>query len=430
MSWLRERRVALAAVTLFTALAGDFWRYLLSWYGWGAIAAVLVACWIALAARERLSWRGVPIALALFVGLAATSILWSQYRLETAIGASLTALTAVVGVTLARTLTLEQVLRALGVALRWIIGLSLLFELVVATIVRQPVLPLWVSYEGEVPRAYYWSRNELLEVFDGGRIQGIVGNANLLGFAALLAIIVFAIQLVDRRVGQAAGYGWLAAAALTFSFAGSSTMIVAAAGAAIVLGILLVARRLGTRARLRLYAASAVTLAAGGALVVVFRDAVLGLLGRSGDLTNRVDIWASVTALALERPWLGWGWVSYWAPWAEPFDGLAVIRGVEYLQAHSAWLDVWLQLGVVGLAVFIVLVASTLLRTVTWAVDAPLGDVVDSPALRLLPALIGTVLLVQSFAESRLLVEAGWLLLVWLAVASRTSGRSLAGIGR
>ena len=177
MSWLRERRVALAAATLFTALAGDFWRYLLSWYGWGAIAAVLVTLWIALAVRERLSWRGVPIALVLFVGLAATSILWSQYRLETAIGAGLTALTAAVGVTLARTLTLEQVLRALGVALRWIIGLSLLFELVVAAIVRQPVLPLWVSYEGEVPRAFYWSRAELFEVFDGGRIQGIVGNA-------------------------------------------------------------------------------------------------------------------------------------------------------------------------------------------------------------------------------------------------------------
>lgn len=430
MSWLRERRVALAAATLFTALAGDFWRYLLSWYGWGAIAAVLVALWVALAVRERLSWRGVPIALVLFVGLAATSILWSQYRLETAIGATLTALTAVVGVTLARTLTLEQVLRALGVALRWIIGLSLLFELVVATIVRQPVLPLWVSYEGQVPRAYYWSRNELLEVFDGGRIQGIVGNANLLGFAALLAIIVFAIQLVDRRVGQAAGYGWLAAAALTFSFAGSSTMIVAAAGAGIALGILLVAPRLGTRARIRLYAASAVTLAAGGALVVVFRDAVLGLLGRSGDLTNRVDIWAAVTELALERPWFGWGWVSYWAPWVEPFDGLAVIKGVEYLQAHNAWLDVWLQLGVVGVVVFAVLVVTMLLRTVSWAVDAPLGDVVDSPALRLLPALIATVLLVQSLAESRILIEGGLLLLVWLAVASRTHGRALAGIGR
>lgn len=430
MSWLRERRVALAAATLFTALAGDFWRYLLSWYGWGAIAAVLVALWIALAVRERLSWRGVPIALVLFVGLAATSILWSQYRLETAIGAGLTALTAVVGVTLARTLTLEQVLRALGVALRWIIGLSLLFELVVATIVRQPVLPLWVSYEGEVPRAYYWSRNELLEVFDGGRIQGIVGNANLLGFAALLAIIVFAIQLVDHRVGQAAGWGWLGAAVLSFLLAGSSTMVVAAAGAAIVLGILLVARRLGTRARIRLYAASAAGVAGAAVVVIVFRDAVLGLLGRSGDLTNRVDIWASVTELALERPWFGWGWVSYWAPWVEPFDGLALIKGVEYLQAHNAWLDVWLQLGVVGLAVFVVLVASTLLRTVPWAVDAPLGDVVDSPALRLLPALIGTVLLVQSFAESRILIEGGLLLLVWLAVASRTHGRALAGIGR
>ena len=165
-------------------------------------------------------------------------------------------------------------------------------------------------------------------------------------------------------------------------------------------------------------------------LIAVFRDAVLGLLGRSGDLTNRVDIWAAVTELALERPWFGWGWVSYWAPWAEPFDGLAVIKGVEYLQAHNAWLDVWLQHGVAGLVVFAVLVVTMLLRTVSWAVDAPLGDVVDSPALRLLPALIGTVLLVQSLAESRLLIEAGWLLLVWLAVASRTHGRALAGIGR
>lgn len=430
MSWLRERRVALAAVTFFVLLAGDGVRYPLTWYGWGAIIAALGVCWVALAVRSRLSWRGVPIALALFVGLAVLSIAWSAYRLETAIGAGLLVLTALSGVVLARTLSLEQVVRALGVALRWVIGLSLVFELVVATIIRQPVLPWWTDYDGEIPRAFYWSRNELFEVLDGGRIQGIVGNANLLGFAALLAIIVFTIQLVDHRVGQAAGYGWLAAAVVTFACAGSASMIVAAAVASIVTGLIVVARRLGARARIRLLAVSAVAAVAALVLIVVFRDAVLGLLGRSGDLTNRVDIWAAVTDLALERPWLGWGWVSYWAPWVEPFDGLAVINGVEYLQAHNAWLDVWLQLGVAGLIVFTVLVVTMLLRTVTWAVDAPLGDVVDSPALRLLPALLATVLLVQSLAESRILIEGGLLLLVWLAVASRTHGRALAGIGR
>lgn len=430
MSWLRERRVALAAVTIFTLLAGDFWRYLLSWYGWGVIIAVLAACWIALAVRSRLSLRGVPIALALFVGLAVASIAWSAYPGASAIGAGLLGLTALGGVTFARTLVLEQVLRALGVALRWIVGLSLAFELVVAAIIRQPVLPWWTDYDGDIPRAFYWSRGELFEVVDGGRIQGIVGNANLLGFVALLAVIVFAIQLIDRRVGQAAGYGWLAAACLTFAFAGSSTMIVAAACATIALGVLLLARRLTTRARIRLYAASAAAIVALGVLALVFRDALLSLLGRSGDLTNRVDIWAAVTELALERPGFGWGWVSYWAPWVEPFDGLVVIKGVQYLQAHNAWLDVWLQLGVVGVAVFAVLVVTTLVRSVTWAVDAPLGDIVDSPALRLLPVLTAVVLIVQSLAESRVLVEGGLFLLVWLAVASRTSGRALAGIGR
>ncbi|MFP5250971.1 MAG: O-antigen ligase family protein, partial [Actinomycetes bacterium] len=217
---------------------------------------------------------------------------------------------------------------------------------------------------------------------------------------------------------------------LAFVCAGSASMIVAAAVVAIVAGLLIVARRLGTRARIRLLAVSAVAAVAALVLIAVFRDAALGLLGRSGDLTNRVDIWAAVTELALERPWLGWGWVSYWAPWVEPFDGLAVIKGVEYLQAHNAWLDVWLQLGVVGVVVFAILVVTMLLRTVSWAVDAPLGDVVDSPALRLLPALLATVLLVQSLAESRILIEGGLLLLVWLAVASRTHGRALAGIGR
>jgi exopolysaccharide production protein ExoQ len=194
--------------------------------------------------------------------------------------------------------------------------------------------------------------------------------------------------------------------------------------------VLLLARRFGDRARARLYAATLALLAAGAVLTYLLRDTVLGLLGRSSDLSNRVDIWAAVIDLAQERPWFGWGWVSYWAPWVEPFSGLAVIRGVEYLQAHNAWLDVWLQLGVIGVLVFAVLVVTTAVRTVTWATDAPLGDVAHSPALRLLPALIMTVLLVQSLAESRLLIEGGLLLLVWIAVASRAHGRVMAGAGR
>lgn len=419
MTWLRDHRVALAAFTLFTLLAGDAWRNSLSWYGWGVIAVAIIVMWVLVAVRSQLDLRRIPIALGTLLGLMVVSIVWSYYPGATAIGVLTTLATAFVGIVMAHTVSLEQLLRALGLALRFIIGLSLAFELLVAAVFQRPVLPLWVSYEGDVPRAFYWSRGLL---FEGGRIQGIPGNANLLAFAALLAVLVFCIQLVERRVTAAAGWGWPGAALLTLALTRSSTVIVAGLAALLALVVLIVARRLTTRGRLVLYGATAAGAAALVAVALVFRSTLLDLLGRSDDLTGRLDIWAAVIGLSEQRPVLGWGWVSYWAPWVEPFDDLVVIRGVTYLQAHNAWLDVLLQLGWVGLVVFTILIVTTGARVLSWSVDAPLGDHAAPPALRLLPALLLTILLVHSLAESRLLIEAGLALLVYLAVASRVRG--------
>lgn len=422
MTWLRDRRVALATLTMFTLLAGDAWRYSISWYGWGAVVAVIIGGWIAVAVRHRLDLRRIPIALGALAALMVASLLWSAYPGASALGVALTLATMLVGIVMAHTLDLTQLLRALGVALRWIIGLSLAFELFVAAVLQRPVLPLWVSYEEPFPRAFYWSRAVLLE---GGRIQGTPGNANLLAFAALLAVIVFAIQLVERRVGQAAGWGWVAAAVLTLALTRSSTVLVAGAAAVVALGVVLLARRLTRRGRLTLYGLTALAAGAVVGLALAFRAQLLDLVGRSDDLTGRLDIWDAVLGLVEQRPVLGWGWVSYWAPWVEPFDDLVVINGVTYLQAHNAWLDVLLQLGAVGLVVFSILILTTGVRVLSWSVDAPLGDAPASPALRTLPALLLTVLLVHSLAESRLLIEAGLVLLVYLTVASRVRGVTL-----
>ncbi len=416
---LRDPRVALAALTLYTLLAGDFWRYLLSWYGWGVVVAALLAGWIVIAVRDRIDLRRIPIALGVVLGLMTASLAWSHYPGATAIAIVTTVSTAFVGVVMAHTVTLASLLRALGVALRWILGLSLTFEFIVAAIIQRPVLPLWVTYDEPFPRAFYWSRALL---FEGGRIQGIPGNANLLAFAALLGVIVFGIQLARRSVGRAAGVGWLLASLLTLALTRSTTVLVAGLVVAAAFGVVVLARRLGRRGRLALGLG---TVAAGASLiavVVAVREPLLALVGRSDDLTGRLDIWAAVIDLIGERPVLGWGWISYWAPWVDPFDDLAIINGVTYLQAHNAWLDVLLQLGWVGVIAFGILVVTTSARVLSWSVDAPHGDAAHDAALRLLPVLLLTVLLVQSLAESRLLIEAGLLLLVWLAVASRLRG--------
>jgi len=169
--------------------------------------------------------------------------------------------------------------------------------------------------------------------------------------------------------------------------------------------------------------------------VAAFSSTLLGVLGKSDDLTGRFDIWNRVIELAGQRTVAGWGWVSYWAPWVEPFDGLAVRKGVQYLQAHNAWLDVWLQLGILGLIVFGALAVSTLWRSWFLAVDRPrlgISDTASYSVSSLLPLLLIVALLAQSLAESRILVESGWVLLLVLAIKTKrpSAAQELLGVGR
>jgi hypothetical protein len=92
--------------------------------------------------------------------------------------------------------------------------------------VRHPVLPFWVDYGTEkVPQAFYWSRALLLH---GGPIEGIVASRNLLGFFALLAVIVFAVQLAAGTVKRNWGIGWLVLALVMLVLTRSATVTVAA----------------------------------------------------------------------------------------------------------------------------------------------------------------------------------------------------------
>ncbi len=413
-----------ASLLLFTLFAGDFWRNLISWPGYFVLAALLAAGSVMFLVRLRpaFRWRKAPKALVLFLLLAVVSIAWSAYPGASALGVLAQLATTAGAVFLALCLSWQGLVAALSNAFKWVLGLSLVFELVVAVFVRHPVLPLTPIQPvpaGKLPSAFYWSRDLL---FHGGPIQGILGNSNLLAMVALLALIVFGIQLADRAPRRGVVIAWLVVAALTLALTRSSTVIVATLVTAVVLGFALWTRRAGPDRRRPVYLTAAVAVVAVVVLVSVFASRIPALLGKSEDLTGRLDIWDKVIGLAQQRPAFGWGWVSYWAPWVSPFHDLAERNGVVYLQAHNAWLDVWLQLGIVGLVVFALLIISTLWRSWFFAVDRPRVDVADRlpyTAYALLPLLLLAALLAQSLAESRILIEAGWTLLVVLAVKTK-----------
>jgi hypothetical protein len=415
---------AYATFALFTVLAGQFWRNLLGWWGFGAVVLIVVGGAVALIIAERPTWRWrrAPKSTIAFLLIAVLSMAWSAYPAASAVGVAITLVTTFVAVALALCLDWTRLVRYLAGAIKWVLGLSLAFELWVAIFVQGPLIPLFPDFDPDaekLPMAFYWSRGLL---FEGGPVEGIVANRNLLGMVALLGLIVFGALLAAGSVRRAQGIGWLVVSIVVMLLTRSATVILVGVLVAIALGFVMWARRVGPDRRRGVYWAAGAALVASVTLLLVFWNALLEIFGKSEDLTGRFDIWNAVIGLAAERPWFGWGWVGYWAPWVEPFDGLATRNGVEYLQAHNAWLDVWLQLGILGLIAFASIVVGAVWRSWFLAVDRPMdeaGQPLPHSAAALVPLLLLVALVGQSLAESRILVESGWLLLIAIAWSTK-----------
>ncbi len=436
-------RAGFAVGVLFTVFAGDFWRYSVGWIGFIVVAIVITVISAIILIRDYRSgrWqiRQLPLPLLAFVALATVSVLWSYYPGATLLGLTGTWLTVITAVSLAVSLDWTKLVWALATALRLILGMSLVFEILVAVLIRRPVLPLvaapgidYTAYQ-KIPKLLYWSRDELFDVLDGGKIQGIVGNSSLLGFIALVALIVFGVQLASGMVGRVWGIISLGIALATAFLTRSATITLALVAVVTLVAVVLVVRRASTlRALIVTYISLSAGLIAVAGIAFALRNSVLAALGKSEDLTGRLDIWNAVIGLAQQRPVFGWGWVSYWVPWSAPFDTLAFKSGVRQLHAHNAWLDIWLQLGILGIIVFGALVLCSTARAWLIAVDrrpALIDAPVASTAKDMLPLLLMAALLIQSLAESRLIIEYGMLMLVVIAVATRRDRRPIAQMG-
>ena len=376
---------------------------------------VSVVLWVTI--RPRVQWPRLPWYALAYLAFAALSLLWSHWPDATLATVALLIVTTVGALFVGAVLTWREVVRALASALKWMLALSILFELWVSLVWNGPILPHFVRPDGPVDDPIVlWSRDNLL---DGGRIQGVFGNANALAYVALLAIVVFAIRIASRAPRRPVLVLWILLAVYLFVRAGSATATVSAVAVVVVLITVLVMRTT-TRAgeRTRYYLVYAIV-AVGGLLAVwALRDRVFSALGRSSDLTGRESIWEKVLERAVEHPVIGWGFSTPWIPTEPAFDRWIVDHGQTVMQAHNMWVDVFLQLGAVGVVLIAAAYVAFVWRSWFFAVDRPRWDLVaDRPytAVTLLPTLTGAILLVQGLAESTPLLNWGWFLLILFA---------------
>jgi hypothetical protein len=418
---LNSAHVAFTTIVFFTVFGANGLRNLVGWWGWAVIVVVLFAIsmvWIVRSGLGRQLYR-LPLPLLAFVAFALVSTTWSHWPLETLEGSGILIITVLSAVPLATLITWDELLVGLSGATRLIVGLSVLFELVVSVIIRHPVLPVYVDWTtwDKASLQLLWSRNLL---FDTGKIQGIVGNSTILAGVAGVALVAVIVQLAARRMGRAWGLFWIVLIVATLVGTRSATIYVALFVTALVLAAVLIRRRLTAFiSRAVFYGGIIVVIVGGAVLVSALWTQILGLLGKTDTLTGRTEIWANTIELAVQRPIFGWGWLGYWPPWVEPLNTLNVLYGVPQLHAHDAWIDLWMQVGIVGGVIFALVVIVALARSyrtsVTPVWDASTGRE-GFQAATLLPILVLAVLIVQSITESRLLVEEGLLTLAVFAI--------------
>ncbi|WP_405373199.1 MULTISPECIES: O-antigen ligase family protein [unclassified Microbacterium] len=379
------------------------------------IFVVSIVIWFVI--RPRIQWRRLPWYALAYALWGLSSLIWTAWPDTSIPTLTLLVITTSQALFVGSVLTWRELVRAIASALKWILALSVAFELWVSLIWDGPILPGFVRPARPVDDPIVlWSRDNL---FDGGRIQGVFGNSNALAYVALLGVIVFAIRVASRAPRRPALALWIALSLYLFFRAGSATATIAAALVVVVLATVLLMRTT-TRAgeRTRYYALYAVVAAGGLAAAWFIRDGVFAALGRSSDLTGRESIWGSVWDRASEHPVIGWGFASPWIPSDPAFDGWILDHGVSVMQAHNMWLDVFLQLGGIGVALLAAAYLAFVWRSWFFAVDRPRWDLVaDRPysPVTLLPTLTGAVLLVQGLAESTPLLSWGWMFLVMFA---------------
>jgi exopolysaccharide production protein ExoQ len=180
---------------------------------------------------------------------------------------------------------------------------------------------------------------------------GIYDQKNELGRVMVLSSLVFwFLARIDPK------HRWLGRIGTLLSFAlivlAKSQTALISFSLLIVLQVTLDAFRHSLRRGLAILCQAIV---AAGVLInwsLTHMQATADTLGRSVTLTGRLTIWILAVAMALKRPWLGYGYNAFWQGLGGPSARVWGALNWGTPHAHNGFLDLWLGLGLVGLTVF------------------------------------------------------------------------------
>ena len=386
----------LTHLILGLAFATHLVRCLMGWPGLlGALVClVLLAAASLIARRESIEWHGLlPVSILVFLVWCALSVLWSDYPLRTVSGVGYQLAFGFLAIYVALVRDTIQIVRATGDVLRVLLGLSIGLEVLSGLLLDLPIT--FLGIQGNIA---------LL-----GPIQGIFGSRNVLGLVSLIAAVSFIIELRSRSVRPGRAAWSIALAGIGLLLTHSPVFVVVAVAVGIAALALYWLRRTPTENRWLLQLSLLGTAVLTALFVFVARSGIIDLLNAGSEFETRSSLWREMWRLVELHPLEGWGWTGIWPERISPYGWLDFVTKTEHASALNAFLDVYFQVGLVGFLSFVTLVALAFVRS--WLLASN-----KRPVVYVWSPLVLVALLVTSAAESTVLVEIGWVLLLICSV--------------
>jgi O-antigen ligase len=389
---------------IYVISAGDSVRYLAGWPAWIVLSLLISGSsiyWF-IKGDPKPTIKRIPLLMKVLFGWIALSLTWSFYPGATLLGFVALGMGTVFALFLISTYSWRELLRFFANTFRAILVASIAFELFAALVVKGAIDPVFKDFQGsyQTAGAYRWTQGSLLK---GQRIQGIVGNANLLAYVAMLAAILFLVQYAISMTSRLVSIGSILLAVANLVLTRSAGVGLAMVMVVLAGVVLVLAEGKSKEQRHKFYRITWTLAGIGLFFVTIYSAQVFTFIGKSPDMTGRADLWAAVLSLVWQKPYFGWGWISYWMPGVQPYDGLFVRGGITYYQAHNIFLDFWVQIGLVGLLLLVGIMVITFVKLWRLAVSR-------THPLYIWPLFVFVALVMHNFLESRLIVELGWVL--------------------
>ena len=198
-----------------------------------------------------------------------------------------------------------------------------------------------------------------------GAFRGVFTHKNQFGAFMAPGGVIFLLNAFRTHKYSWVNWTLLVLSCATMVWSRSTTAL----GTFIVMLLLCIIYRIFRwRYEVMISAILAVTIVSFAGLILLFglgSDSLLDLVGKDVTLSGRTDIWQYVWDQIQLRPWLGYGLAAFWNGFDGPSGYVQLAMRIAVIYAHNGFLDIWLSLGFIGLAVFVFGFLNTTVQSLT-----------------------------------------------------------------